>query len=87
MTLTLTNEKFIAVPVMINIITKQESVVKKSDRINYSGFELMPGSDLLSHEETPHYLRRRSVSLLSSGDAVSRWDQVGLEAIGSYQTG
>ena len=34
----------------------------------------MPGNDLLSHGETPHYHRRSSVSLLSSG-----WDQVGPE--------
>ena len=34
-------------------------------------FCLKPGSDLLSHGETPHYHRRCSVSLLSS-----RWDQV-----------
>ncbi len=32
---------------------------------------LKPGSDLLSHGETPHYHRRYIVSLLSSG-----WDQV-----------
>ena len=32
---------------------------------------LKPGSDLLSHGETPHYHRRWVVSLLSSG-----WDQV-----------
>ena len=31
-----------------------------------------PGNDLLSHGETPHYHRRSTVSLLSSG-----WDQVG----------
>ena len=31
----------------------------------------MPGDDLLSHGETPHYHRRCIVSLLSSG-----WDQV-----------
>ncbi len=31
----------------------------------------MPGDDLLSHGETPHYHRRYVVSLLSSG-----WDQV-----------
>ena len=30
-----------------------------------------PDDDLLSHGETPHYHRRRAVSLLSSG-----WDQV-----------
>ncbi len=33
---------------------------------------LMPGSSLLSHGETPHYHRRYGVSLLSSA-----WDQVG----------
>ncbi len=33
--------------------------------------KLKPGSDLLSHGETPHYHRRYTVSLLSS-----RWDQV-----------
>ena len=38
---------------------------------------LMPGNDLLSHGETPHYHRRCSVSLLSSG-----WDQVGPERYG-----
>ena len=38
---------------------------------------LMPGNDLLSHGETPHYHRRNSISLLSSG-----WDQVGLERYG-----
>ena len=37
-------------------------------------FEIMPGNDLLSHGETPHYHRRSSVSLLSS-----EWDQVGPE--------
>ena len=37
----------------------------------------MPGNDLLSHGETPHYHRRNSISLLSSG-----WDQVGLERYG-----
>ena len=31
----------------------------------------MPDDDLLSHGETPHYHRRKAVSLLSSG-----WDQV-----------
>ena len=31
----------------------------------------IPGDDLLSHGETPHYHRRANVSLLSSG-----WDQV-----------
>ena len=31
----------------------------------------MPDNVLLSHGETPHYHRRRAVSLLSSG-----WDQV-----------
>ena len=31
----------------------------------------MPGDDLLSHGETPHYHRRCTVSLLSSG-----WIQV-----------
>ena len=35
------------------------------------GFRIKPGSDLLSHGETPHYHRRYTVSLLSSG-----WDQV-----------
>ncbi len=33
---------------------------------------LMPGSSLLSHGETPHYHRRYGVSLLSSA-----WGQVG----------
>ena len=33
--------------------------------------EVKPDNDLLSHGETPHYHRRRAVSLLSSG-----WDQV-----------
>lgn len=33
---------------------------------------LMSGSSLLSHGETPHYHRRYGVSLLSSA-----WDQVG----------
>ena len=37
----------------------------------------MPGNDLLSHGETPHYHRRSSISLLSS-----EWDQVGLERYG-----
>ncbi len=37
----------------------------------------MPGNDLLSHGEAPHYHRRSSVSLLSSG-----WDQVGPERYG-----
>ena len=32
----------------------------------------MPGDVLLSHGETPHYHRRRTVSLPSS-----RWDRVG----------
>ena len=36
-----------------------------------SGLEVKPDNDLLSHGETPHYHRRRAVSLLSSG-----WDQV-----------
>ncbi len=31
----------------------------------------MPDDDLLSHGETPHYHRRKAVSLLSSG-----WNQV-----------
>ncbi len=35
-------------------------------------FNLMPGSSLLSHGETPHYHRRYGVSLLSSA-----WGQVG----------
>ena len=35
-------------------------------------FDLMPGSSLLSHGETPHYHRRYGVSLLSSA-----WGQVG----------
>jgi hypothetical protein len=48
---------------------------KKKPRSNATGFlNLMPGNDLLSHGETPHYHRRSSVSLLSSG-----WDQVGPE--------
>ncbi len=34
--------------------------------------DLMPGSSLLSHGETPHYHRRYGVSLLSSA-----WGQVG----------
>ena len=38
---------------------------------------LMPGNDLLSHGETPHYHWRSSVSLLSS-----EWDQVGPERYG-----
>ena len=38
---------------------------------------LMPGNDLLSHGETPHYHWRGSVSLLSS-----EWDQVGPERYG-----
>ena len=42
-----------------------------SRRFLYRGFEYMPGSDLLSHGEAPHYHRRSSVSLLSSG-----WVQV-----------
>ncbi len=37
-----------------------------------STLNLMPGSSLLSHGETPHYHRRYGVSLLSSA-----WGQVG----------
>ncbi len=37
-----------------------------------SWLDLMPGSVLLSHGETPHYHRRYGVSLLSSA-----WGQVG----------
>ncbi len=37
-----------------------------------STLNLMPGSFLLSHGETPHYHRRYGVSLLSSA-----WGQVG----------
>ena len=44
---------------------------KNPGRISNRGFELKPGSVLLSHGETPHYHRRCTVSLLSSG-----WDQV-----------
>ena len=44
------------------------------------GFRIKPGSDLLSHGETPHYHRRCTVSLLSSG-----WDQVGPQCYG-FQT-
>ena len=57
-----------------------------SNRLNYRSTEffynhrfitglllnLMPGSSLLSHGETPHYHRRYGVSLLSSA-----WGQVG----------
>jgi hypothetical protein len=58
---------------------KFNSPQKKSpDRINDQGFSiLMPGNDLLSHGETPHYHRRGSVSLLSS-----EWDQVGPKRYG-----
>ncbi len=47
--------------------------IKKPQSCNTaSGFHnKMPGSDLLSHGETPHYHWREEVSLLSS-----RWDQV-----------
>ena len=55
---------------------KQDGSPQKKPRIiTIQGFsKLMPGNDLLSHGETPHYHRRSSISLLSSG-----WDQVGLE--------
>jgi hypothetical protein len=44
---------------------------KNPGHLRDRGFYLKPGSDLLSHGETPHYHRRCTVSLLSSG-----WDQV-----------
>ena len=44
---------------------------KRPDAPCASGLWGMPDNDLLSHGETPHYHRRRAVSLLSSG-----WDQV-----------
>ncbi len=52
--------------------------IKKPRYLSIPGFQvLMPGNDLLSHGETPHYHRRSSISLLSS-----EWDQVGLERYG-----
>ena len=48
------------------------SGVKKAQLISQLGFLIsMPGDDLLSHGETPHYHRRCIVSLPSSG-----WDRV-----------
>ncbi len=38
-----------------------------------STLNLMPGSSLLSHGETPHYHRRYGVSLLSSASALRRF--------------
>jgi hypothetical protein len=45
--------------------------IKNPYRIPIGVLELKPGSDLLSHGETPHYHRRRVVSLPSSV-----WDRV-----------
>ena len=44
---------------------------KPRTRFTYGAFIEMPDNDLLSHGETPHYHRRRDVSLLSS-----EWVQV-----------
>ncbi len=45
---------------------------KKAILTDGLSLNLMPGSSLLSHGETPHYHRRYGVSLLSSA-----WGQVG----------
>ena len=50
---------------------------KKAIRQDGLLLDLMPGSSLLSHGETPHYHRRYGVSLLSSA-----WGQVGLPRYG-----
>ncbi len=47
------------------------SQIKKGHPVRVTLLNLKPGDDLLSHGETPHYHRRCTVSLLSSG-----WDQV-----------
>ena len=50
---------------------------QKSPNLSVRAFNLVPGSVLLSHGETPHYHRRYCVSLLSSA-----WSQVGPQCYG-----
>ena len=52
-------------------------VKKKPDSVSYRALNLVPGDDLLSHGETPHYHRRCVISLLSSV-----WNQVVLTLYG-----
>ncbi len=49
----------------------------KKSRPTGTAFNLKPGNVLLSHGEAPHYHRRRTISLLSSG-----WVQVVLALYG-----
>ncbi len=56
--------------VKLNYFVRDISLELYPDKLS-EHLNLVPGDDLLSHGEAPHYHRRYVVSLLSSG-----WDQV-----------
>ena len=64
--------KLFALPVSsLTLRSLPRNIKEKPQPLSRLGLQLKPGSDLLAHGETPHYHRRCTVSLLSSG-----WDQV-----------